>query len=157
MSTNLLAGPSRLNNPVFSELNWRTDVLFTKDGLTTVKQLVPVLGVLFPQVAQGSDRLLIVLQDFIDAVTEWESRKTHASAQAKQSHQIVLKHLRSTFVDSSPKDCKDAFYCTLFSYQLIDVIAYHKRIGQVARGRERTTVPFSSHLVRLMVDIRHIL
>jgi hypothetical protein len=70
MSTNLLAGPSRLNNPVFSELNWQTDVLSTKDGLTTVKQLVPVLGVLFPQVAQGSDRLLIVLQDFIDAVTE---------------------------------------------------------------------------------------
>jgi hypothetical protein len=157
MSTNLLAGPSRLNNLVFSELNWQTDVLSMKNGLTTVKQLVPVLGVSLPQVAQDSDRLLNVLQDFIDAVIKWESRKTHTSTQAKQSHQIVLKHLHSAFVDSSPKDCKDAFYCTLFSYQLIDVITYHKRIGQVACGREQTTVPFSSHLVCLMVDIRHIL
>jgi hypothetical protein len=157
MSTNSLAGPSRLNNPVFSGLNWRTDVLSTEDGLSTVGQLVPVLRVFLLQVAQGSDMLLIVLQDFINAVTEWESRKSHASARAKQSHQTVLKHLRSAFLDTSPNDCKDAFYSMLFSYRLIDVIAYRKCIGQVARGRERTTVPFSSHLVHLMIDTRHVL
>jgi hypothetical protein len=69
-----------------------------EDGLSTVGQLVPVLGVFLLQVAQGSDMLLIVLQDFINAVTEWESRKSHASARAKQSHQTVLKHLRSAGV-----------------------------------------------------------
>jgi hypothetical protein len=90
-------------------------------------------------------------------VTEWENRKTHTSARAKQSHKTVLKHLRSAFVDTPPKDCRDAFYGMLFSYRLIDVLAHHKRIGRVARGKERTTVPFSSHLVRAMVGTRHAL
>jgi hypothetical protein len=151
MSANLLAGPSRLDNPVFQELNWRTDVLYKKDGLSTVKQLVPALGVCLTQFCLCSDRLLIFWKGFIDAVTEWESRKTHASARAKKSHQTVLKHLRSAFVDPSPNDCKDAFYSTLFCYRLIDVLAHHKRVGQVARGGKRTTVPFSSHLVRPMM------
>jgi hypothetical protein len=142
---------------VFSGLNWQTDVLSTEDGLSTVRQLVPVLGVFLPQVAQGSDMLLIVLQDFINAVTEWESQKSHVSTWAKQSHQTVLKHLCSAFLDTSPNDCKDAFYSMLFSYWLIDIIAYRKRIGQVACGRERTTILFSSHLMRPMIDTRHVL
>ena len=60
MSANFLAGPSRLDNPTFPELHWRTDVLYTKDGLSMVKEVVPALGVGFPQFTLGSGGLLIV-------------------------------------------------------------------------------------------------
>lgn len=156
MSGDLLSGSSRFNNPLFPDLHWRTDVLYTKDGLSNVKQLVPGLGVCRPQFGVRSNTLLIVWKGFIDALTEWENRKTHANARAKQSYQNVLKHLRSPLVDTAPNDCKDAFYSTLFHYRLIDVIARHKHIGEVVSGGKRTTVPFSSHLVRLMVWMRHV-
>lgn len=37
--------PPRTCNPLLAELNWRTSVLFTEDGLDNVKEQVPILQV----------------------------------------------------------------------------------------------------------------
>jgi hypothetical protein len=39
------SGPPRTCNPLLAELNWRTSVLFTEDGLDSVKERVPILQV----------------------------------------------------------------------------------------------------------------
>jgi hypothetical protein len=49
--------PARISNPLFAELTWRTDVLFTQQGLNTAKERVPVLKVtsLLPRVQARID------------------------------------------------------------------------------------------------------
>jgi hypothetical protein len=46
ISKSNVSEPARISNPLFADLTWRTDVLFTQQGLDAAKECVPVLEVI---------------------------------------------------------------------------------------------------------------
>lgn len=89
-----------------------------------------------------------IKQPFLQAIMEWEER---GQAAMHKPHPAVLKHLRSSCVQASPKSQKDSFYSTLFNYLVIDILAHHHGIGKNLTSKGRTAVPASTHLVRSII------